>query len=176
MRRAMVELRFWVCLVFCLRMDLIAMTGQLDRQRASGAHARLSMGKAAVQSVSRPVYRIRADYDDDAREVSGRMEVTLPADRPETWKEVYFHLYPNAFRRWQWGEHTKPKEPGYLDVSDIEVNGRKAKSHIDGTVMRVSLPEPLAPGQTARIEMTYRLKLPKGGSRLNAFGHTAFLA
>src|SRR5690606_41194655 len=65
---------------------------------------------------------------------------------------------------------------GYLDVTEVKVNGRKAATHIDGTVMRVNLPKPLQPGQSARIEMKYRLKLPRGGSRLNAFGRTAFLA
>jgi len=171
-----VELRFWACLGFCLVLAAIALMGQLDRLRASEAPARLSMGKVSSPTASRPVYRIRADYDDKARTVAGRMEVTLPKNRSETWEEVYFRLYPNAFRRWQWEEHSKPKEPGYLDVTEVKVNGRKAATHIDGTVMRVNLPKPLQPGQSARIEMKYRLKLPRGGSRLNAFGRTAFLA
>ncbi len=69
--------------------------------------------------------------------------MTLPKNRSETWEEVYFRLYPNAFRRWQWEEHSKPKEPGYLDVTEVKVNGQKAATHIDGTVMRVNLPKPL---------------------------------
>jgi Peptidase family M1 domain len=177
MRRGIVEVRFWVCLGLCLVLAMIALVAQLDRQRASEAPARSSMGEAVDDpSDSRPVYRIEADYDEKSSTVSGRMEVTLPKNRSESWKEVYFHLYPNAFRRWQWGEESKPKESGYLDVSEVRVNGRKAQSHIDGTVMKLSLPEPLPPGQSAQIEMIYRLKLPKGGNRLNAFGKTAFLA
>lgn len=176
MRRGIVELRFWFSLVLCLSLALIALGGQIDRQRVSETKARLSMGNAvANQSVSRPAYRIKANYDEKTYTVSGRVEVTLPR-RSETWKEVYFHLYPNAFRRWQWGEQSKPKEAGYLDVSKVKVNGRKAQTHVDGTVMKVSLPQPLPPDQSARIEMDYYLKVPKGGSRLNAFGHTVFLA
>ncbi len=175
MRRGIVELRFWVSLGLCLSLALIALVGELDR-RGMRTQTRFSMGQAAAeQSAFRPVYRIDANYDEKSDTVTGRMEVTLPK-RSEEWKEVYFHLYPNAFRRWQWGEHSKPKEAGYLDVSAVKVNGQKAQTHIDGTVMKLQLPEPLAPDQSARIEMNYQLKLPKGGSRLNAFGRTAFLA
>ncbi|MBD1371188.1 M1 family metallopeptidase [Hazenella sp. IB182357] len=128
------------------------------------------------KSVIRPQYQIEARYNPDQQEVAGNMNVTLHNNEKNAMKEVYFRVYPNAFRDWKYGKEYKPNEPGFIDISDVEVNGQKVKSEINETVMRIQLNKPLQHGDKVAIKMKYQLHLPEGGTRLNTFKHTAFLA
>lgn len=126
--------------------------------------------------MDRPFYQIDAAYDNHKNEVTGHVAVTLQETRTEPQTEVYFHLYPNVFRNWKYGKESKPTRPGFIQISNVKVNGTPVKESIRETIMKVPLPNPLPIGQSARIEMDYRLRLPQGGTRLNTFKNTAFLA
>ncbi|OYD07689.1 M1 family metallopeptidase [Paludifilum halophilum] len=130
---------------------------------------------AKDQDQDRPYYRIDAHYDEKRDRVSGHLSVRLPRPK-EPLKEVYFHLYPNAFQNWKWGSEAKPKKPGYLKVKKVKVDGVEAGRSVDETLLKVDLPKPVREDRRAKVEMDYELQLPKGGTRLNTFGQTAFLA
>jgi hypothetical protein len=131
---------------------------------------------SSAEKTERPHYRIAAHYHDESAQVTGHVTVTLPAKQVSGLREVYFHLYPNAFAHWKWGAHTKPKQPGYLHVSRVKVDGVSVAQQVKETVMKVPLPQQAGTRKTVRIDMDYRLQLPKGGTRLNTFKRTAFLA
>lgn len=124
----------------------------------------------------RPHYYIEATYHDQKDEVTGHMTLTLPSRHLEGHKEVYFHLYPNAFRKWRFEEESKPKKPGFIDVTNVKVDGMPAKQVTRETVMKVHLPKEQTTTKPIKIEMDYKLRLPHGGTRLNTFKQTAFLA
>lgn len=125
---------------------------------------------------SRPFYQIEARYNPSKDEVTGQITVTIPEQRTEPLTEVYFHLYPNVFRDWKYEQEAKPEKPGYIKLSNVKVDGVSVNESIKETIMKVPLPKPLPIGKSAKIEMEYQLKLPRGGTRLNAFQNTAFLA
>ncbi|SDW13457.1 Peptidase family M1 [Marininema mesophilum] len=124
----------------------------------------------------RPSYTIDAKYDDQQQMVTGHMSLKLPANHKGKLDELVFRLYPNAFRNWKWGAKSRPSAPGWLKVDHVRVNGARAETKTKETVLHVSLPKPLASGKTAEVTMDYQLKMPKGGTRLNVYGNTAFLA
>ncbi|MGA9172693.1 MAG: M1 family metallopeptidase, partial [Thermoactinomyces sp.] len=126
--------------------------------------------------MKRPRYQIDATYFPHQDEVKAHMKLTLPAQETRAQSEVFFHLYPNVFREWNYGQESKPKKPGYIDISNVKVDGKPVAEKIRGIIMRVPLPKPLTKGNPARIEMDFRLHLPRGGTRLNTFKQTAFLA
>lgn len=136
----------------------------------------LGAAHAASTQTTRPQYYIKAAYDQQKDQVTGNLKVKLPTKRFSKQREVYFRLYPNAFRKWRYGEESKPKQPGSIDVTQVKVNGVPVKSIVRDTVMKVELSKELANGQSAQIEMDYQLHLPRGGSRLNTYKQTAFLA
>lgn len=123
----------------------------------------------------RPLYRIEARYDEATSKVTGHVSVQLPVWE-KAMGEVYFHLYPNAFQHWKWGEETKPRKPGYLKVENIQVDQVKADHQVKETLLKVQLPEGGNSNDRVTVSMDYELKLPQGGSRLNKVGKTAFLA
>lgn len=124
----------------------------------------------------RPRYLIEATYHDQKDEVTGRMVVTLPFEYLENQEAIYFHLYPNAFRNWRFGEESKPKKPGFIEITNVKVDRVPTKPIIRETIMKVPLPQKAAKEKNVRVEMDYRLRLPHGGTRLNTFQQTAFLA
>lgn len=126
--------------------------------------------------VDRPRYQIEATYNDQKDLVTGTVVVTLPEMRTEPQKEVYFRLYPNVFQNWKYNKESKPQKPGYLSVKQVKVDGKPIKEEMKDTVMKVPLPSPVPIGKSARIEMNYELQLPQGGTRLNKYKNTAFLA
>ncbi|SFX66947.1 Peptidase family M1 [Thermoactinomyces sp. DSM 45891] len=126
--------------------------------------------------VDRPHYQIDATYDDQNQVVKGKMRVDLPESRTDPQKEVYFHLYPNVFQNWKYNKESKPQKPGFIKIQNVKVDGSAVKQEIQNEIMKVALPQELGNGKSARIEMDYTLQLPKGGTRLNTFKHTAFLA
>lgn len=125
---------------------------------------------------TRPQYYIEATYHDQKDEVSGHMTVTLPPKHLEAQKEVYFHLYPNAFRKWRFGEESKPEKPGFIDITNVKVDGIPTKQVTRETIMKINLAKELPKEKPIKIEMDYKLRLPHGGTRLNTFKQTAFLA
>lgn len=126
--------------------------------------------------VDRPRYQIDATYDDKNQVVKGNVVVTLAESRTEPQKEVYFHLYPNVFQNWKYNKESKPQKPGSIQIQNVKVDGISVKQDIQNEIMKVTLPQELAIGKSACIEMDYTLQLPKGGTRLNTYKNTAFLA
>jgi hypothetical protein len=125
---------------------------------------------------NRPTYQIEATYVEKQEIVKGHMTVTLPELRDAPQKEVYFRLYPNVFQHWKYNKEAKPTKAGHIAISHVKVDGVKQKVTIKDTVMKVDLPKPLPKGKSAKIELDYQLYLPHGGTRLNKYKNTAFLA
>ncbi|MBC8075943.1 MAG: hypothetical protein H7Y32_07710, partial [Chloroflexales bacterium] len=100
-------------------------------------------------------YSIDVALDPQARTASGalRLDVTNRTGQPLA--EVYFHLYPNH-----------PDYKGSLEVNDVRVDGQSAQvsSAQGGVVLKVGLPQPLAPDATATITMRFTARTPRGAS------------
>ena len=169
---------FWIALTLCLALAMVGLISQLNGQTEASSRDNPGQSKEAFSKTGdRPLYQIRAHYDEKSRRLTGNLSITLPKKmRPKMLKEIYFHLYPNVFRNWKWEEEARPKKTGYLKVSNVKVNGKQAKHQTEETVLKVDSPEAVPSGKPVQVEMSYELMLPEGGTRLNTFKKTAFLA
>ncbi|WP_124727803.1 M1 family metallopeptidase [Staphylospora marina] len=152
------------------------LTGSLVLNCAAPRSALMAVKEKDPVLTDRPHYRIEASWNPGKDELTGQMAVRLPEKRKEPLNEIWFNLYPNAFRNWKYGNESRPEKPGWIDISHVRVDGKKVRHEIRETAMKVPLPAPLTNGRSALVEMDFRLKLPRGGSRLNRFKRTAFLA
>jgi Peptidase family M1 domain len=142
-------------------------------------------GKPLSQRVV--TYWIDAALNTNARTLDAKesIEYRNLSDRPLS--TIPFHLYLNAFRpqsTYSWEKHrdnlpapTRPAEQGAIDIRSISAEGygdlagrTKFIAPDDGnledhTVMEVSLPKPLAPGETIRFQLAFHDKLPRSGDR-----------
>ena len=142
------------------------------------------LAAAPVLAQGTPSWQQRVAYEMDivmdapAHRYAGHQRLTYTNNSPDTLRQVFYHLYFNAFqptsmmaernrhlpdpdarvvpRIWNYA----PDEIGYHRVSSLTMDGTAAPFRVDDTVMRVELPRPIAPGGTAVFEMAWDAQVP----------------
>lgn len=126
-------------------------------------------------------YKIDVFLDTEKHVLYGKERITYINNSPNTLKEMYFHLYPNAYRkgsvrfkeagRFIEIDHMYPE--GYRDagfeVKKLEINGKRESFSIDGTIMHVSLDKPIGPKDTASFYIEFEEYIPALFARWGRF-------
>ena len=104
----------------------------------------------AVERLS--AYRMDVTLDPAASTIGGEMTVTWRNPAAEPLSEVWFRLFPNAV---YYGE-------GNLAIAGVTVDGTAAAPELalDDTALRVPLPHPVAPGESAEIALDFVTTVP----------------
>jgi hypothetical protein len=145
-----------------------------------------SATRAASGAPGAHYWQNRADYDlkgtlDTAtKSVSGEMTLRYTNNSPDTLRYLWMHLEQNAFRKNSLSSEVYAQgsrwNPGNFEGGDIltrvdEVLGASgARRHVPITIregetmMKVPLSEPLAPGKTATLEMSWHFTVPQHGA------------
>lgn len=136
-------------------------------------------------------YRISVTLDDVQHTIRGNEEIVYKNNSTKTLTEIYFHLWPNAyknentvlaktqFKRGQFLINDRDEENGFIDSLDFRINGSSAewrllKDTIDVAIIK--LPSSLLPGQQITITTPFFVKLPSASiSRLGHNGQAYFL-
>lgn len=123
-------------------------------------------------------YQIDVDLDVKTNRFTGTEKITYYNNSPDTLHNVYFHLYFNAFQPGSMMDvrsrnisdpdrrvqdriaKLSEEEEGYLNVTSLEIGGSKPDSKVEGTVMEITLDEPLLPGKLATIELEFSGQVP----------------
>jgi len=150
-------------------------------------------------------YRMDVRLDVDKRLIYGKEILTWRNATPHPATELQFHLYYNAWRNDKSSFLTSVRYRGfklsgyrdedwaYSDVKSMKIlaeHGRQeadltaAMEYIqpddgnkdDRTVMRVVLPQPVAPGDTISLEIVWESKVPRTFARTGVRGNYFFLA
>jgi len=97
-------------------------------------------------------YQMDVTLDATVGTISGKMLVTWHNQASQPLSEVWFRLFPNAF---YYGE-------GGLTVDHVLVDDSPVtpKLALDDTALRVSLPGPISPGDTATIALNFTTTIP----------------
>lgn len=100
-------------------------------------------------------YTIIAALSPGERRVRGTVSVEMSNRSARTYERLYFHLYPNH-----------PDFGGRLDVTGARVDGLPVASGTEqgDTLIWLALPRPLAPGGTARAELSFVARTPRDAS------------
>jgi hypothetical protein len=136
-------------------------------------------------------YEIWVELDNAQKMLHGREEIAWRNTTRDTVKDIWLHLYWNAFKnagsaffRDAEGEtfarSPLPKEGewGWIDLARIELaDGRDLKPGAefispdgaryegDQTVLRVPLPDPVGPGGEVRLKLAFESKVPRRAAR-----------
>jgi len=147
----------------------------------------------SLAGLSEPIvdYHIKAKLIPEEKSVLGEEELTWLNDSNKYISELQFHLYLNAFKnsrstfmKESGGVPSKlrlnRKDWGYIEIDKFQIkDGPDLASAIefiqpdddnkdDLTVMRVSLPEPVPPGQKITLHIEFYSKLPRVVARLRS--------
>lgn len=143
-------------------------------------------------SERRVAYRIDVKLEPETKRLIGseRIAWTHPGRQPV--RELYFHLYPNAFaegstflkesggmlRR----DRMDRSRPGSMEITALRLadgtNLLPALEYVqpddgnqsDRTLARVALPRPVHPGETLELDVKFRVQLPKVFARMGFHG------
>ena len=101
-------------------------------------------------------------------------------------KEVYFHVYPNAFKTKETAPflfddfnraYSRGFEPGYTEVSSVKTkDGQVLKYSLQGednTILKVELSKPLKQNNTIELIMDFIVKIPPANERFG-YGENNF--
>jgi Peptidase family M1 domain len=149
---------------------------------------------AAVAQTQRPYWQQEVNYsidvtlDDQQHVLSGREEMQYVNNSPDALPFIWIHLWPNAYKdnssafarqQREQGkrkfEFAKSADRGYIDQLDFRVDGKVVKLDYDPQnpdIAKLTLPEPLQPGQRVTLSTPFRVKLPDSFSRMGHVGQS----
>ena len=108
----------------------------------------------------------------------GTQKLIYTNNSPETLKKIFYHLYFNAFqpesdmairlknggdknRRFEISLDTlSADQSGYLKVSNLKQDGKPVQTKESGTILEVTLNEPLTSGQSTVLELEFEGHVP----------------
>lgn len=118
-------------------------------------------------------YRIKVDLDEKNKIYTGWQYTSFTNTSEDSLEEVYFHLYPNAFRKLEDApiminqEFTDPLsyDNGFIDVLEVSIEDRNKDLLYeligdDQTILKITLDKVLEPGQEIGLFLGYDGKLP----------------
>lgn len=123
-------------------------------------------------------YGMEVDLDVNTHRYTGQASLQLFNNSPDTLREVWFHLYFNAFRPGSEMDmrsrtiedpdsrvasriaELKPGEMGELTVERMSQGGRSVELEHMGTVLRAKLAQPLLPGRNTTLNYSFQGQVP----------------
>ena len=117
-------------------------------------------------------YRISAEYAPATGRLDGQVTITYINRSPNRIPNVFLHLYHNLFAENAMRNRTVPITGG-VTVSHMAIGGQAVQPfaqanprgyRINGTIMGVPLPTPLASGDSVTLDVTWRLTVPPDGA------------
>ena len=134
-------------------------------------------------------FNITVSLNDSLNELNAFEEITYINNSPDTLKEIYFHLWPNAYSNNETAlskdlidakktalYFAKPEELGTIDnldfkIDDATVSWSYYKGNVDICVLK--LDKPLLPSGKILIKTPFHVKIPEGKfSRLGHIGQS----
>lgn len=136
-------------------------------------------------------YKMDINVDEKNYQYDGQMTLTYGNNSGQSLSKVYFHLYFNAFQPGSMmdnrltsiadpdarmtknlGTREAPKfqsrisqlsadQIGFQEIKSIKYNGQDVTFKSDGTILEVSLPTPIAAGEKASFDLTWKAQVPE---------------
>lgn len=129
-------------------------------------------------------YKIKANIDESTDIIDGEEILTYYNNSPDTLHFLFFHLYQNAFQPEsyaselsrvnhvveKYGRYEKEKKGTVIDYilydnMSEQYDGLNLRVELDNTIMKVDLPEGLAPHKSVRLKIKFKTYFDKGTMR-----------
>lgn len=123
-------------------------------------------------------YSMEIDMDVETNQFKGKQTIAYTNNSPDVLDQVFYHLYFNAFQPGSMMDvrsrtiadpdgrvrdrisKLSESEIGYQKVNSLTMDGQAVDYQVEGTVLEVTLPTPIQPGQTVTFEMDFDGQVP----------------
>ena len=123
-------------------------------------------------------YVMDIDFDTQTHRYDGKQTLTYVNNSPDTLHKVFYHLYFNAFQPNSMMDirsltiadpdrrvgdrisKLSDEEIGYQKINTLTQNGRAVDFEVVGTILEVTLADPIAPGTVHVFEMDFEAQVP----------------
>jgi len=116
-------------------------------------------------------YKLEAELLPTTKRLNGRGTITYENRSPDALPVLYIHAYPNLFAPASRRNTNVMSALGGIVFTEVAVEGRKLDSvatgagwTVNGTVMELRLPAPLAPGGKVTLRMAWNFRVPPDGA------------
>src|SRR5215207_10501612 len=117
-------------------------------------------------------YRLEAELNPISKRLAGKGAITYYNRSPDTLREVYVQLLHNIFAPNSRHNTDVPWAVEGLELSRVAAQGQELKAgedegagyNVNGTIMRIRLPRPLPPGDSAAFDFAWKLRVPPDGA------------
>ena len=117
-------------------------------------------------------YRLQAELNPVSKRLNGKGTVTYYNRSPDTLRVVYVELLHNIFAPNSRHNTDVPWSVEGVQLARVAAQGQELKPtdreglgyKVDGTIMRIGLPRPLLPGDSAAFDFAWRLRIPPDGA------------
>ncbi len=121
-------------------------------------------------------YELRGTLDTAAKSLTGEMMLKYTNNSPDTLRFVWFQVEQNAFKDGSLNSFVFPPDSRFgarnfaggdnIDRFNQVSAGKKTplKTRVDGTIMKVDLATPLAPGATTTFDVAWHFSIPEHGA------------
>lgn len=147
-----------------------------------------SAGQTRTYFQQQADFRITVTLDDQNHALEGQLELRYHNHSPDTLPFLWFHLWPNACKNDQTALSEQLLElgntdlyfapdslKGYIHRLDFMVNGTPAATEphpVHPDIVKLLLPQPLAPGDSLQVETPFHVKLSYPFSRSGHYKQT----
>jgi hypothetical protein len=123
-------------------------------------------------------YTMEIDVDVNSYQYKGTQKAVYTNNSPDELKKVFYHLYFNAFQPGSQMDvrslnikdpdrrvldrisKLQPNEIGYIKVNLLKQNGASVAFETVGTILEVTLDNPIQPGESVTFDMLYEAQVP----------------
>ncbi|MCG8387963.1 MAG: M1 family metallopeptidase [Cytophagales bacterium] len=123
-------------------------------------------------------YKMNIKMDVKTHRFDGSQKLIYTNNSPDTLNKVYYHLYFNAFQPGSMmdirsltiddpdrrvGDRISKltdDEIGFQRITSLKQNGKDLNYHTEGTILEVTLNEPILPGKKATFDMEFNAQVP----------------
>ena len=123
-------------------------------------------------------YTMTIEVDEKNNQYSGRQTLIYTNNSPDVLEKVFYHLYFNAFQPGsemdvrsltiedpdrRVGDRISkltPSEIGYIRPKKLTQGGKKLDYQVVGTILEVTLNEPIQPGEKSTFKMSWDAQIP----------------
>ncbi len=123
-------------------------------------------------------YKMEIDFDVKKHQYAGKQNLVYTNNSPDTLQKVFYHLYLNAFQAGSVMDvrsrsltdpdrrvasrlaSLKSGEEGYEKIKSLKQNGKALKYGVEGTILEVTLNEPILPNAKTTFDMEWDAQIP----------------